>query len=247
MLTLVKEYTAFDAATSTLTVQVRQEYVPDNDPQATPEIVSTWPVSVRLPVNGSGEVTTNLNLIQALVEERVAQRVGPLVQAEVIVPAGGVTNAQVIYSLTSTVETDELAAGTLYVLLTPDPASETTPNVYTRSIMQLITSRTNLSRPFDVGLGQFVTLDNGNIVISQGLTDVESVGVVTAQAGPFAITAANDNTDTLAVIPWVYTTRPDYVDNMDPEAWQQGYDFYQVYIEHDAIEMQGQTTAIFNY
>ena len=247
MLTLVKEYSAFDAQTSTLIVQVTQEYRPDNDLQATPEIVGSWPVSVRLPVDGQGQVTTDISLIQTLIDQRVEQRVGPLIQADTAIPVGGVVNAQAIYALTSTAEVDEIAAGTLYVLLTPDPASETTANVYTRSIMQLITSRTNLTRPFDVALSQLVVLDNGNIVASLGLIDVESVGVVGAQAGPFAITAANDNTDTLAVTPWVYTTSPSYVDNMDPEAWQTGYDFYQVYIEHDAIEMQGQTTAIFSY
>ncbi len=249
MLNITRIYNSYDALTSTLLVDVLQEFVPDDDPQATPQVINTWQVSVHLPVNGRGQVLQDASMIEALVQRRIQERLGPFTQQTSQIPPGGVVNPDAIYSQTQFNEAGSLPLGSYYVLLTPDPASETgaLTNLYTRSIMRLITSRTNFDRPFDVAINQLIVLDNGNIVASSGLFNVESVGVTGPQAGFFVITAANDNTDTLAVTPWVLTTAPDYVDNMAPDAWANGYDFYQVFIEHDPIEMQGTTTAIFSY
>jgi hypothetical protein len=249
MITLQRVYNSYDPLTSQLLVDVTQEFVPDNDPQATPEVIASWTIMVHLPVDSSGQVTQDASLIESLVQERIQQRLAPFTQQTSQIPLGGVVNPQAIYALTATAEVDSLPLGSFYVKLTADPDSETAPasGMFTRSIMQLITTRTNLSRPYNVAYDQFETLDNGNIVASGGLTLVESAGVATVQAGPFAITAANDNTDTLPVDSWVYSVAPGYVDNQLPDAWAQGYDFYQVYIEHDALEIVGTATAIFSY
>ena len=226
---------SFDALTSRLTVTVQVLY--DST------LTETKEINVTLPVNSQGFVTTDMTLIDQYVRTAIDRRLPYLAQR---VPPGGVVNAPLIYSITSDTESEQLALGTGYVLLTANP-DYTAPVTLecTRSVITVITNRTNLARPPEDGGYTIVGLDNGNVVSSDGLTLVQTAGE-TEQAGAFAIIAANDNTDTLPVPPWVYTVFPNFLDNTQVTS-EEGFDGYQYYIEHDPIVINVQATAIFNY
>ena len=228
---------SFDPITSKLTVEVSILW---ND-----ALVEIRDIRLTLPVDDLGYATTDTGIIDSIVNERIFRYL-PDVVNNTRTPPGGVVNAQLLYLLTSDSESDELVPGTAYVLLTADPDFTDGSNVCTRSVITVITNRLNIARPPAELSNLIVTgLDNGNVVSSTGLLQVQTAGE-SEQAGPFEITAANDNTDTLPVAPWVYTVYPDFLDNVTVTP-EQGFDGYQYYIEHDPIVINGTATALFSY
>ncbi len=198
------------------------------------DTIDSFPI--RLPVDANGNAPVDAALT-AFVEKVIGRVFNPaiLAQRENLIENGGsVANAGTIYALTQDLEPGEEIPA-LYVLLTPDP-EYTTGNVTTRSILQCIDSRESLNFTGDFGL------DNGNVVSSSGLSLVQTFAEA-EQAGPFLITAANDNSASLALSTFASSSPYDGI------VWNgaEGFNGVYYYIEHEPIIINGTATAVFSY
>ena len=231
-------YTSFDRATAKITVEVATKWR-NTETNAVTDI-STETLIVTLPVDADGRVPNDPRVLDAIVQDRIRVRIGDVTQK---IPPGGITNAFEIEYLTTDVEEGTPPPGMWWVRLDPDETTrDGMQGTVTRSVMTVITNRTDMTRP--VIYGEPLGLDNGNIVYSTGLLDVRDGANGDIQAGPFEITAASDNTATVQAGAWVYALYPNYIDN---SAGYPTFTGYQYVIEHDAIELTTFATALFSY